>query len=178
MELMTRGTVLTKREKDKVVDGDAYSDTHEVMMHRSIKKITEDIDLLKANTAIATLMSMMNAFYDKGVNMAEYKAFLTLINPFAPHITEELWQQIGGEGLLSVVSWPRFEASKTVENTVEIAVQINGKLKTTISMPLDSEKEAALATAKAEEKVVRAIADKTIVKEVFVPNKIVNLVVR
>ena len=91
---------------DKVQDGDAYSEQHEVLMNRTIKKVGEDADNLKANTAIAALMTMLNEFYDKGVNKAEYKTFLALLNPFAPHITEELWQQLGETGLLSVAPWP------------------------------------------------------------------------
>ena len=100
---------------EKVQDGDTYSKEHEVLMHRTIKKVGEDADSLKANTAIAALMTMLNEFYDKGVNRAEYMAFLTLLNPFAPHITEELWQQMGGEGLLSIAPWPQYDEAKTVD---------------------------------------------------------------
>ena len=147
-------------------------------MHRTIKKVGEDADNLKANTAIAALMSMLNEFYDKGVNKAEYMTFLTLLNPFAPHITEELWQQMGGEGLLSVAPWPVYEEAKTVEDTVEMAVQVNGKLKCTIKLPVDCDKQTAIDTALAEEKVKNAIAGKEMVKQIVVPGKIVNLVVR
>ena len=107
---------------DKVQDGDTYSEQHEVLMNRTIKKVGEDADNLKANTAIAALMTMLNEFYDKGVNKAEYKTFLALLNPFAPHITEELWQQLGETGLLSVAPWPTYDEAKTVESTVELAV--------------------------------------------------------
>ena len=117
---------------EKVQDGDEYSKEHEALMHRTIKKVGEDADSLKANTAIAALMTMLNEFYDKGVNKAEYKTFLALLNPFAPHITEELWQQLGETGLLSVAPWPAYDEAKTVESTVEMAVQVNGKLKGTI----------------------------------------------
>ena len=163
---------------EKVQEGDAYSKQHEVLMHRTIKKVGEDADNLKANTAIAALMTMLNEFYDKGVNKAEYMTFLTLLNPFAPHITEELWQQMGGEGLLSVAPWPVYEEAKTVEDTVEVAVQVNGKLKCTIKLPADCDKQAAIDTALAEEKVQNAIAGKEMVKQIVVPGKIVNLVVR
>ena len=163
---------------EKVQEGDAYSKQHEVLMHRTIKKVGEDADNLKANTAIAALMSMLNEFYDKGVNKAEYMTFLTLLNPFAPHITEELWQQMGGEGLLSVAPWPVYEEAKTVEDTVEMAVQVNGKLKCTIKLPVDCDKQTAIDTALAEEKVKNAIAGKEMVKQIVVPGKIVNLVVR
>ena len=163
---------------EKVQDGDAYSKEHEVLMHRTIKKVGEDADSLKANTAIAALMTMLNEFYDKGVNRAEYMAFLTLLNPFAPHITEELWQQMGGEGLLSIAPWPQYDEAKTVEDTVEIAVQVNGKLKCTIKLPVDCDKQVAIDTALAEEKVQHAVEGKQMVKQIVVPGKIVNLVVR
>lgn len=163
---------------EKVQDGDAYSKEHEVLMHRTIKKVGEDADNLKANTAIAALMTMLNEFYDKGVNKAEYMTFLTLLNPFAPHITEELWQQMGGEGLLSVAPWPVYDEAKTVEDTVEVAVQVNGKLKCTIKLPVDCDKQVAIDTALAEEKVRNAVEGKQMVKQIVVPGKIVNLVVR
>ena len=163
---------------EKVQDGDTYSKEHEVLMHRTIKKVGEDADSLKANTAIAALMTMLNEFYDKGVNRAEYMAFLTLLNPCAPHITEELWQQMGGEGLLSIAPWPQYDEAKTVEDTVEIAVQVNGKLKCTIKLPVDCDKQVAIDTALAEEKVQHAIEGKQMVKQIVVPGKIVNLVVR
>ena len=163
---------------DKVQDGDTYSEQHEVLMNRTIKKVGEDADNLKANTAIAALMTMLNEFYDKGVNKAEYKTFLALLNPFAPHITEELWQQLGETGLLSVASWPTYDEAKTVESTVELAVQVNGKLKCTIKLAVDADKQTAIDTAMAEEKVQHAIEGKQIVKQIVVPGKIVNLVVK
>ena len=163
---------------DKVQDGDTYSEQHEVLMNRTIKKVGEDADNLKANTAIAALMTMLNEFYDKGVNKAEYKTFLALLNPFAPHITEELWQQLGEDGLLSVAPWPTYDEAKTVESTVELAVQVNGKLKCTIKLAVDADKQTAIDTALAEEKVQHAIEGKQIVKQIVVPGKIVNLVVK
>ena len=131
---------------DKVQDGDTYSEQHEVLMNRTIKKVGEDADNLKANTAIAALMTMLNEFYDKGVNKAEYKTFLALLNPFAPHITEELWQQMGETGLLSVAPWPTYDEAKTVESTVELAVQVNGKLKCTIKLAVDADKQKRYST--------------------------------
>ena len=163
---------------DKVQDGDTYSEQHEVLMNRTIKKVGEDADNLKANTAIAALMTMLNEFYDKGVNKAEYKTFLALLNPFAPHITEELWQQLGETGLLSVAPWPTYDEAKTVESTVELAVQVNGKLKCTIKLAVDADKQTAIDTALAEEKVQHAIEGKQIVKQIVVPGKIVNLVLK
>ena len=163
---------------DKVQDGDTYSEQHEVLMNRTIKKVGEDADNLKANTAIAALMTMLNEFYDKGGNKAEYKTFLALLNPFAPHITEELWQQLGETGLLSVAPWPTYDEAKTVESTVELAVQVNGKLKCTIKLAVDADKQTAIDTALAEEKVQHAIEGKQIVKQIVIPGKIVNLVVK
>ncbi len=163
---------------EKVQDGDEYSKEHEVLMHRTINKVGDDADNLKANTAIAALMTMLNEFYDKGVNRAEYKTFLALLNPFAPHITEELWQQLGETGLLSVAPWPAYDEAKTVESTVEMAVQVNGKLKGTIKLAADADKQAAIDAALAEEKVQHAIEGKQIVKQIVVPGKIVNLVVK
>ena len=163
---------------EKVQDGDEYSKEQEALMDRTIKKVGEDADSLKANTAIAALMTMLNEFYDKGVNKAEYKTFLALLNPFAPHITEELWQQLGETGLLSVAPWPAYDEAKTVESTVEMAVQVNGKLKGTIKLAADADKQAAIDAALAEEKVQHAIEGKQIVKQIVVPGKIVNLVVK
>ncbi len=164
--------------KDKVQPGDEYSKEHEAMIHRTIRKVGEDADNLKANTAIAAMMSMLNELYDKGVNMAEYKTLLTILNPFAPHITEELWEQLGCEGLLSVAEWPEYDEAKTVEDTVDIAVQVNGKLKTAIKLPVGCEKQDAVDAALKEEKVRRAIEGKQMAKQIYVPGRIVNLVVK
>lgn len=163
---------------EQVQDGDAYSAQHEVLMHKTIKKVGEDIENLKANTAIAVLMSMVNEFYDKGVNKAEYKTLLTLVSPFAPHITEELWQMLGETSVLSLEPWPSYEEDKTVESSIEIGVQVCGKLKATIQLPIDCEQQVAIDTALANEKVQKAIEGKNIVKTIVVKNKIVNLVVK
>ncbi len=164
--------------KDKVQPGDEYSKEHEALIHRTIRKVGEDADNLKANTAIAAMMSMLNELYDKGVNMAEYKTLLTILNPFAPHITEELWEQLGCEGLLSVAKWPEYDEAKTVEDTVDIAVQVNGKLKTALRLPVGCEKQEAVDAALKDEKVQRAIGGKQMVKQIYVPGRIVNLVVK
>lgn len=166
---------------EQVKDGDAYSEQHEVMMHRTIKKVGEDIESLKANTAIAAMMSMVNEFYDKGVNRAEFKTLLTLLCPFAPHIAEELWEQCGyaKDGkVLSVEAWPTYDESKTVESSIEIAVQVCGKLKSTVHLPVDCEEQVAIDTAMADEKVKKAIDGKQIVKTIVVKNKIINIVAR
>ena len=166
---------------EKVQEGDSYSEQHEVLMNRTIRKVGEDIENLKHNTAIAAMMSMLNEFYDKGVNRAEYRTLLALLNPFAPHITEELWQQCGyaqDERVLSLEQWPEFDENKTIESTVQIAVQVNGKLKTTILLPVDCEDQLAIDTAMAEDKVKNAVDGKQVFKNIVVKNKIVNLVVR
>lgn len=163
---------------DKIQDGDTYTKEHEAMIHRTIKKVTEDIEGLKQNTAIAAMMSMLNEFYDKGVNRAEYRTFLKLLNPFAPHITEELWQKLGEASILSVQPWPTYEESKTVESSLSIAVQINGKVKNTIELPMDCEEEPAITVALADEKIAKLIDGKTIIKKIYRKNKIINLVIK
>ena len=138
-----------------------------------------DIERMKFNTAVAGLMSLINDYSGKGsITKAEFKTFLLLLNPFAPHMTEELWQMAGLEGLCSIAAWPQYDEAKTVDNTVEIAVQVNGKLKATIMLPMNCPKDDAIAAAKANERVAVAIAGKTVVKEISVPNKIVNIVVK
>lgn len=164
--------------KDKVQPGDAYAPAHETIIHRTIKKVGEDVEHLKANTAIAALMSLLNELSDTSVNRAEYMLLLTLVNPFAPHITEELWEQMGGEGLLSVAPWPQYDEAKTKENVVEVAIQINGKKKSVVSVPADCDKQAAIDAALADEKVQHAIEGKEIVKQIVVPGKIVNFVIK
>ncbi|MGM9612999.1 MAG: leucine--tRNA ligase [Butyricicoccus sp.] len=163
---------------EQVQEGDSYSAQHEVLMHKTIKKVGEDIENLKANTAIAALMTMVNEFYDKGVNKAEYKTLLTLVSPFAPHITEELWQMLGETSVLSLEPWPAYDEAKTIESSIEIGVQVNGKLKSTIQLPMDCEQQAAIDTALADEKVKKAIEGKNLIKTIVVKNKIVNLVVK
>ncbi len=163
---------------NQVQQGDAYSPQHEVLMHRTIKKVGEDIENLKANTAIAALMTMVNAFYEKGINRAEYKTLLTLVNPFAPHITEELWSQLGETSILSLQAWPAYDDAKTIEDSVEIGVQVNGKLRATIQLPVDCEQQLAIDTALADEKIKKLVEGKNIIKTIVVKNKIVNLVVK
>ena len=162
--------------QDIVVDGDAYSKDMETRMHQTIKKVSSDFENLKYNTAIAAMMALINEFYKKNsVTRGEMKTFLTLLNPVAPHITEELWSILGFEGYLYQTSWPEFDEAKTVEATVEIAVQINGKMKATLAINKDDAKDIVLAKAK------EAIADKltgTIVKEIYVPGRIVNIVMK
>ena len=162
--------------QDIVVDGDAYSKDMETKMHQTIKKVSTDFENLKYNTAIAAMMALVNDFYKKNaVTKGEMKMLLTLLNPVAPHITEEMWSILGYEGYLYQASWPTFDEAKTVESTVEIAVQINGKMKATLAINKDDPKDDVIAKAK------EAIADKltgNIVKEIYVPGRIVNIVMK
>ncbi|MBQ8138022.1 MAG: leucine--tRNA ligase [Lachnospiraceae bacterium] len=157
-----------------LVDGDEYSSDLEAKMHQTIKKVSNDFETLKYNTGIAAMMALINEFYKKGsVNRAEFSAFLRLLAPVAPHITEELWQANGYEGRLYNASWPEYSDEKCVESTVTIAVQVNGKLRATIQAPKDGDKDAIIAQAKeaAAEKITG-----NIIKEIYVPGKIVNIV--
>ncbi len=158
---------------------DSYSADLESAFHKTIKKVTEDIDAMKFNTAIAALMSLINEIYEKGsVTAGELRTFVTLLNPFAPHLTEEIWSEFNGEGLLSLAKWPEYDEAKTVDNTVEIAVQVNGKLRGTIVIAMNEDKDAAIAQAKADERVASFIEGKNIIKEIYVPNKLVNIVAK
>ncbi len=165
--------------QDVVVEGNSYSKELESAMHRTIKKVSEDIENLKFNTAIAAMMALLNDISNAGkINKAEYKALLIMLNPFAPHITEEIYEQLGFDGLLSKQKWVTYDEEKCKDDTVEIAVQINGKLRAKIMIASDSSKEDAIAFAKKDEKVSEAIDGKAIVKEIYVPNKLVNIVVK
>ena len=163
---------------EQVQPGDIYSAEHEILINKTIKKIGEDVENLKHNTAIAALMSMLNAFYDKGVNRAEYKTLLKLLNPFAPHITEELWQMLGETSILSLEAWPEYDPDKTVDASIEIGVQINGKLRSTVKLPMDCEQQIAINTALADPKIAAAVEGKNIVKTIVVKNKIINIVAK
>ena len=163
---------------DEVQPGDAYSAKNEGAMHKTIKKVTEDIENLKFNTAIAALMSLLNTFGDNGVNRAEYQTFITLLDPFAPHICEELNERMGGKEMLVHAAWPTYEESKTVDATVEIAVQINGKVKTTILVGAEEEQESIREKAMAEPKIAGALQGMQVVKVIVIPGRIVNIVVK
>ena len=164
---------------DCLIEGDEFRKDIESDFHKTIKKVTEDIENLKMNTAIASLMSLLNTVLSKGnINHAEMKAFITLLNPFAPHITEEIWEICGFEGMLNESRWPTYEESKCVDSSVEIAVQVNGKIKARIMVSADISADDALALAKAEKNVFEAISGKTIIKELYVPKRLVNVVVK
>ncbi|MCD7796201.1 MAG: leucine--tRNA ligase [Clostridiales bacterium] len=159
-----------------VKDGDEYSPELEAVMHKTIKKVTEDIDSLKCNTAIAAMMTLVNEMYAKGVNEAELRDLTIILNPFAPHITEEMWQVMDFGGMVNEASWPAFDEEKTKENTVEIALQVMGKVCSRITVDINITKEEAITLTKADEKIAKEIAGKTVKKEIYVPGKLVNIV--
>ena len=163
-----------------LTDGDAYSETLESAFHKTVKKVSEDIEQLKYNTAIAAMMTLLNAIYDAGsINRAELRTFLLMLNPFAPHVTEEMWATLGyGEMLAKDGVWPDFDEAKCVDATIEIAVQVNGKLRSKLTVPADIAAADAIAAAKADEKTQTFLDGKTVVKEIYVPGKLVNLVVK
>ena len=164
---------------DKLTDGDSYRAELESAFHRTIKKVTEDIEGLKMNTAIAALMSLLNDIQGfGGINEAEFKTYLILLNPFAPHMTEELWQQAGFEGMLNEAEWPKYDEAKCADSTVEIAVQVNGKIKARINVAADISAPDAIAAAKADGTGTAANEGKSIIKELYVPKKLVNIVVK
>ena len=151
----------------------------EVKIHKAIKKVSSDIEAMKFNTAIACLMTLINEIYAVGkISKDDLVIFIKLLCPFAPHLCEEIWETIGGEGLLSLSQWPEYEESKTVEDSIEIGVQVNGKVRGTIVIPNGCAKEEALEMAKKDERVASFLEGKNLVKEIYVPNKIVNFVAK
>ena len=162
--------------QDLMTDEEGYSKDLETKMHQTIKKVSNDFENLKYNTAIAAMMTLLNDFYKKGsITRGELKTLIILLNPVAPHITEEMWQIIGCEGRVYQQTWPEFDEAKTVESSVEIAVQINGKVKGTLGIQKDDPKDQVIAKAK------EVIADKltgNIVKEIYVPGRLVNIVMK
>lgn len=151
----------------------------EVKIHKAIKKVSSDIEAMKFNTAIACLMTLINEIYAVGkISKDDLVIFIKLLCPFAPHLCEEIWETIGGEGLLSLSQWPEYEESKTVEDSIEIGVQVNGKVRGTIVIPNGCAKEEALELAKKDERVASFLEGKTLAKEIYVPNKIVNFVAK
>ncbi len=151
----------------------------ESAFHKTVKKVTSDIEEMKFNTAIAAMMSLLNEIYEVGhITLDELETFISILNPFAPHITEEIWEIIGGQDLLSLRAWPQYDEAKTVDDTIEIAVQICGKVKGTITVAASADQTTVIAAAKADVKVAAALEGKTIVKEIYVPGRIVNIVAK
>ena len=168
---------------DQVTDEEGVSEKNVPIVHKTIKKVTDDIDTLKMNTAIAALMAMVNEFYSNGLSRGDFEALLLMLSPFAPHMVEELWEQKGFaakyEGKMAMqCAWPEYDESKTVASSVEMAVQVSGKFKGTIIVPVDSDQDTVVEAAKASEKVAKAIAGMQIVKVIHVKNKLVNLIVK
>ena len=163
--------------QDMVVDGDEYSPELETKIHQTIKKVSSDFENLKYNTAIAAMMALINDFYKAGkLTKADFKTLIHLLNPVAPHITEELWQIMGFEGYLYENTWPEYDEEKTIEKMQEIAVQVNGKVRATVKLAIDADKDTALAAGR--EAIADKLGDKQIVKEIYVPGRIINIVVK
>ncbi len=166
--------------QDILCDGDEYSAELSSSMHKTIKKVTEDIEQMKFNTAIAAIMTLLNTIYDNGkINRAELKDLLLIVNPFAPHITEEMWSTLGfGEMMAADGVWPTYDEAKCIDATVEIVVQINGKIRAKINVPVDISNEDAIALAKEDDKIKEELAGKNIIKEIYVKGKLVNIVAK
>ncbi|MBE6582720.1 MAG: leucine--tRNA ligase, partial [Ruminococcaceae bacterium] len=163
----------------ELVKGEGVTPELETLFHKTIKKVTEDIEAMKFNTAIAQMMILINAIYDHGsLTKDELGIFVRLLSPFAPHICEEIWEGLGNKGFCSVAEWPKYDEAKTVDSTVEYAVQVLGKLRGTVVVNANDDKDTVLSKAKAVDKVVPFLEGKTIIKEIFVPNKLVNFVVK
>ncbi|MBR3971805.1 MAG: leucine--tRNA ligase, partial [Ruminococcus sp.] len=166
--------------QDILTEGDDYSAELSSAFHKTIKKVSEDIEGLKFNTAIAALMTLINEIYAKGsINKAELKTFLLLVNPFAPHITEEVYSVVyGADTILAETQWPTFDESKCKDDTIEIAVQVNGKIKARLNVPADAEQDEVLKMCHADEAVTKAIGEMNVIKEFYVKGKLVNIVVK
>ncbi len=163
----------------EIASGRGATKELEISFHKTVKKVTSDIEEMKFNTAIAAMMTLLNEIYEVGhITLDELESFISILNPFAPHITEEIWEMIGGKELLSLREWPAYDEAKTKDDTIEIAVQISGKVKGTITVPADAAQADVIAAAKADSKVAAALDGKTIVKEIYVPGRIVNIVAK
>ncbi len=162
-----------------LVDGDTYSKEFESMMHKAIKKVTNDVEEMKFNTCVSTFMTMVNEFTKaKKINRAEYKTFLQLLNPFAPHMTEEIWSRIGEKTEIAKTLWPSYDETKTIDDEIEIPVQVNGKLKATVKVAKDVEQEEIDKIVDENEVIAKAIEGKTVVKRIYVKGKIYNIVIK
>ncbi len=163
----------------EMVKGKGATPNLESSFHKTIKKVSSDIEEMKFNTAIAAMMSLLNEIYDEGsLTKDELEIFVSLLCPFAPHICEEIWESLGNKKMLSVSPWPEYDEEKAKDSVIEIAVQVCGKLKSTITIPVDISKDDAFALAKADAKVAAALEGKQIVKEIYIPGKIVNIVAK
>ena len=163
----------------EIADGEGTTPELEKHIHKLIKKVTGDIDTMKFNTAIAAMMGTVNTIYEVGkITKCELKTLCKVLSPFAPHVAEEVYEMLGGEGLVSIAAWPEYDEAKCVDNVVEMPVQVNGKVRSVISVPKDASKDDILAIVRADEKVALATAGKAVIKEIVVPGKIINIVVK
>ena len=167
------------RLQDIVVDGDNYTKELESNIHKTIKKVSEDYETLKFNTGIAALMSLLNDFNDYGkITKKDFKTYLILLNPVAPHITEELWESAGFDGYLHDAKWPKYDEEKTKDEVIEMPIQVNGKVRGTIKVNIDDTQDIVREKALKDENIKRYIEEKNIVKEIFILGKIYNIVVK
>ena len=163
---------------EKINGSEEYSADNEKAVHRTIKKVGEDIENMKFNTAIASLMTLVNQFYQCKPGRGDIKALLTLLSPFAPHIAEELWEIQGFEAMACQQKWPEYDEAKTLDDEKEIAVQVNGKVKATVTVPADCDDKTALDAACADEKIKKLMEGMEIVKSIVVKNKLVNIILK
>ena len=167
---------------DMIDDNEQISEKNAAIVHKTIRKVTQDIDELKMNTAIAALMTMVNAFYANGLSKGDLEMLMLMLSPFAPHMVEEMWELTGYAakyGKMSMqMSWPKWDESKTVDAQVEMAVQVGGKFKGTVTVPTDSDQETVVAAAMELDKVKKAVDGMSVVKTILVKNKLVNLIVK
>ena len=165
--------------QDMLIEGNSYSPEFEKMMHKAIKKVSSDIEEMKFNTCISTFMTMVNEFYKlKRINIAEFKTFLQLLNPFAPHITEELYERIGASITIAETEWPTYDEEKTIDDEIELPIQFNGKLKATVKIARDTDESTVKELVHANPTVINNLQNKTVIKEIYVKNKIYNIVVK
>ena len=167
------------RLQDIIQPGDKYTPELESSIHKTIKKVSEDFETLNFNTCIAALMSLLNEFNDHGkITKADFRTFLILLNPVAPHITEELWEEIGLGGFLFQVTWPEYDKDKTIDKVFDLPVQINGKVRGTVEINLGEAQESIKEKIYNNDTIAKFIDGKTVVKEIYVPSKIYNIVVK
>lgn len=162
-----------------IMKGEGSTPGLESLFHKTVKKVSLDIEEMKFNTAIAAMMTLLNEIYVKNtITKDELKTFVKLLSPFAPHLAEEMWEKLDGDGFASLASWPEWDEKKCEDKTVEIAIQVLGKLKGTVTVAVDADKDSVLELVKNDERIKPLLDGKTIVKEIYVPGKIVNIVVK
>ena len=165
--------------QDIVTSENAFSKEHDKLMNKAIKKVSQDIEAMKFNTCVSTFMEMVNAFYkDKFVTKKEFEIFLQLLNPFAPHITEELNQKLGNKEELAYIAWPTYDEEKTHDDEINLPVQVNGKLRANVLINKDEEESSVKEKVHANERIQSFTDGKQIVKEIYVPNRIYNIVIK